>query len=64
MSFLDWRVRRSRVGFLFVIEHLVLTCKPGNAWDVLRYKNGMVRYFWTRKEAQFRADRLNRNRYG
>lgn len=62
MSFLDWRIRKSRIGFLYVIEHLVLSNQPGNHYNVLRYKNGAVRYFWTQAEAEKRANLLNHGR--
>jgi hypothetical protein len=52
-----WRPSR---GFLFwALERSAYRNEGWARYEYLRYPNGIIRYFWTRKQAQARADELN-----
>lgn len=41
------------------LERRVFNNFAGSGYEFLRYRNGMLRRFWTRKQAQARANELN-----
>lgn len=45
--------------FLWRLEHIVMQDWAGTGIAYLKHKNGLVRLFWTRKQAQAYADKLN-----
>jgi hypothetical protein len=51
-----------RRGLLYVLSHCVRSDFLGSGYRFLRYRNGMIRYFWTYKQAQKRAYELNKDR--
>lgn len=44
------------------LERRVFSNFAGSGYEFLRYRNGMLRRFWSRKQAQERADQLNKAR--
>lgn len=45
--------------FLWRLEQIVYQDWAGTGIRFLKYRNGLVRTFWTREQAQARADLLN-----
>lgn len=45
----------------WIVTRRLWSTFAGSAYEVHKYRNGIWRRFWTKKEAQARADALNRN---
>ena len=54
----SWRPAKHFL-FLWRLEKPLWSNFAGTAYGFLKYKNGLTRTFWTRKQAQARADELN-----
>lgn len=44
---------------LYILSRCLFTNFAGSGYKHLRYSNGLRHYFWTRKQAQRHADKLN-----
>lgn len=54
-----WEPRRK--GLFFILERCEYADFLGAGYKWLRYKNGFLRRFWTHKQAQAYADKINRS---
>lgn len=58
MKTFEWTPERHWI-FLWRLEKILYQNWAGTAIRYLKYKNGLVRTFWTKEQAQKRADILN-----
>lgn len=56
--FVPWRL-----WFLYAVAERVHCDWLGSGYRFVRYRNGLIRRFWTRAQAQAHADKLNDKRH-